>query len=137
MNHVTITVPGKPIAKARPRFFRRGSFVGTYNEQQTEEGKFMLLARQQWGDRPVLEGSVHLRCVFFFDYPKSMSIKNRLGAMHTKKPDLDNLVKFVKDCLNGIAWKDDSQITSLIADKFYGLEARTVITISPVDNSKK
>jgi Holliday junction resolvase RusA-like endonuclease len=36
MNELLITIPGKPIAKKRPRFARRGKFVTTYNDQQTE-----------------------------------------------------------------------------------------------------
>ena len=38
---IKIIVPGEPIAKARPKFARRGKFVQTYNIQETEEGKFI------------------------------------------------------------------------------------------------
>lgn len=58
-------------------------------------------------------------CNFYFEIPKSTPKKNRAEAVHTKKPDLDNLVKFIKDCLNGEAWKDDSQVVSLFAQKIY------------------
>jgi Holliday junction resolvase RusA-like endonuclease len=44
---VEIRIPGKPIAKARPRFARRGKFVTTYSAQETEEGNFYMLAREQ------------------------------------------------------------------------------------------
>lgn len=37
-----------------------------------------------------------------------------------RKPDLDNLVKALKDALTGIVWKDDAQIVSLCARKTYG-----------------
>jgi Holliday junction resolvase RusA-like endonuclease len=29
---------------------------------------------------------------------------------HTTKPDLDNLVKGLKDAMTGIAWHDDTQV---------------------------
>lgn len=34
-----------------------------------------------------------------------------------RKPDIDNLVKFVMDALNGAYWKDDGQICRLIASR--------------------
>ena len=118
MRHVQIIVTGKPIAKKRPRFFRRGSSVGTYNPQETEEGRWLLSARTQLPEKQI-EGPVNLMCNFYFEIPKSTPKKNRAEAVHTKKPDLDNLVKFIKDCLNGEAWKDDSQVVSLFAQKIY------------------
>ncbi|HHK41746.1 MAG TPA: RusA family crossover junction endodeoxyribonuclease, partial [Planctomycetaceae bacterium] len=38
---------------------------------------------------------------------------------HTSRPDLDNLVKSTKDALNGLAWRDDSQVVELSAGKCY------------------
>jgi Holliday junction resolvase RusA-like endonuclease len=133
MTHQSIIISGKPIAKKRPRFFRRDNFAGTYNCQETEEGRWILDAKQAITERAGAGTPVALKCWFYFDFPKSMSKKKRAGAIHTKKPDLDNLVKFVKDCLNGIAWHDDSQVVSLMAKKLYdyeGIGARTEIIIA-------
>ena len=129
-------VPGKPIAKKRPRFVRRGKFVGAYNEQETEEGKFMILCQQQMkGKGPIpAPFGIHLACRFYMPIPRSWTKKQRDnfendGIDHVKKPDVDNLVKFVKDCLNGIAWHDDSQVVTLSAEKYYDDVPRTVIDI--------
>lgn len=35
------------------------------------------------------------------------------------KPDLDNYIKGVFDALNGIVWKDDSQVCKMTASKSY------------------
>jgi hypothetical protein len=35
----------------------------------------------------------------------------------------------LKDCCNGILWRDDSQVYSLYATKFYAENTQTVITI--------
>ncbi len=46
--------------------------------------------------------------------------------------DIDNLVKFVLDSLNGIAYCDDSQICAIRSMKLYanaGEEARTEVEI--------
>lgn len=37
----------------------------------------------------------------------------------TTKPDIDNIIKAVLDGLNGVAFKDDKQVTSIKATKFY------------------
>ena len=132
-----ITIPGKPIAKKRPRFVRRGKFVGTYNDQETEEGRWILEAKPQVTEK--MEGPLSLRCEFVMPIPSGTS-KTKLAEIekrvvpHIKKPDLDNLVKFVKDCLNELAWRDDSQISHLCAMKLYGKDPMTQITIKPWAN---
>lgn len=134
MKEKQITILGNPIAKKRPRFVRRGKFVGTYNCQDTEEGKFKWDLLAQVGDMEPVEGAVSLTCRFFMPIPASMSNKKRalyVGGVydHIKKPDLDNLVKFVKDCCNGILWRDDSQVVSLTASKAYHSTPATEIRI--------
>jgi len=131
-----IEIPGKPIAKKRPRFARRGKFVVTYNDQETEEGKWILFASQQITEKILRPKGILLQCAFYMPIPKSMTNKQKAlieahGLSHTKKPDLDNLVKFVKDCLNGLAWEDDSQVVYLMAEKLYDKDPRTAVVIEP------
>lgn len=38
---------------------------------------------------------------------------------HTKKPDLDNLAKNIKDALTGSLYKDDSQVFEAHLEKRY------------------
>jgi Holliday junction resolvase RusA-like endonuclease len=132
---LNLTIPGKPIAKKRPRFARRGKFVTTYNDQETEEGRFLWHVHEQL---PVVwkpfDGAVVLTAVFFMPIPKSTSKIKRAQMLqniipHTKKPDLDNLVKFIKDCLNGVAWLDDSQVERLVAFKKYSDNPGTEIEV--------
>lgn len=40
-----------------------------------------------------------------------------MGYRH--KPDIDNITKIVLDGLNGIAYKDDNQITKIEVKKIY------------------
>lgn len=54
---------------------------------------------------------------FYFSRPASMSKK--LSNAHYKRPDLDNLVKAVKDALQGVIYEDDSQVARLYAKKEY------------------
>jgi len=134
MSELKFVIPGNPLAKKRPRFARRGKFVTTNNAQESEEGKFIQVMMSQLnGHSPIPAGTpVWLLCKFFMPVPVSMPKKNHYIARHTKKPDLDNLVKFVKDCANGILWADDSQVSDLSAVKNYSWEGspRTEITIN-------
>ena len=135
---IRLIIPGTPIAKARPRFYRRGKHVGTYNSQETEEGRFMLACQSQLINHELFTGPLWMTLCFYMPRPKAHygsgknadKLKPSAPAEHIKKPDLDNLIKFVKDCLNGIAWVDDSQIVSLSADKVYARVPQTRIAIN-------
>ena len=131
-----IIIPGKPIAKARPRFARRGKFVKAYSEQETEESKFYMLAREQIKNK--IYGPIEISIWLYFKRPKSHYgagknshvLKTTAPPEHIFKPDVDNCVKFILDCLNGLAWEDDSQIITLGASKSYWDSDQTVIFIS-------
>ncbi len=130
---MVITIPGKPISKHRPRFARRGKFTVTYNDQEGEEGKFMWLMKEQWKQEPSVN-PITLNVIFYMPIPASTPKKILSGMRteqikHVKKPDLDNLLKFVKDCGNGVIWKDDSQVFRIIAEKTYSENPRTQIQI--------
>lgn len=127
-----IVIPGKPIAKKRPRFARRGKFMAAINDQETEEGKFLLCAQQQINQRP-FEGPLQVYMTFFMPIPKTSNKRTLLmesgEIKHTKRPDLDNLEKFASDCLSGDAWRDDSQIVMSTTQKRYSRDPGTKITI--------
>lgn len=136
-----IQIKGNPIAKKRPRFARRGKFVAVINDQENEEGRFLWEVRQQYRGLPPLEGPLCVTIFFCLSIPGSTS-KTKASLMATgeilptKRPDLDNCIKFVLDCLNGEIWEDDKQITSLQAKKFYGPHSFTKIMITEVWEGK-
>jgi len=47
--------------------------------------------------------------------------------------DLDKLLRLIGDCFIGVAFKDDSQIAEIVADKRYGETPGVTITIEPLD----
>ena len=127
MSKLIITIPGQPIAKKRPRFARRGTFVTTYNSQQTEEGKFICLMQNQFYGPPIPAGvPVFLTIYFHVNIPKSLP-KKRLAIGPVRKPDIDNMIKFVMDCANGIFWHDDAQVVHVEATKIYDANPKTII----------
>lgn len=129
-----LTIPGPPIAKKRPRFARIGKGVRTYSAQETEEGRFLWEVKAQWQGKPLC-GPVSIEMLFSMPIPKSTSKRSREAMLcapvpHCKKPDLDNLVKFAWDCLNGIVLGDDSQVYQVSARKIYGDSPCTRIVLS-------
>ncbi len=66
--------------------------------------------------------------------PPSWSKQKREDALRglkrpTGRPDVDNYAKIVLDALNGIAWKDDSQVWQLTATKRYGPNPHLTVTV--------
>jgi Holliday junction resolvase RusA-like endonuclease len=51
---------------------------------------------------------------------------------HVLKPDIDNLAKFVLDCMNQKFYPDDSQVVLLHCSKVYGNDVGTHVTIETV-----
>ncbi len=137
---IEISIPGNPISKKRPRFVKRGNFARTYNEQQTEEGKFIANVLQQIEGHEPYTGPVQMECVFCFKRPKyhyrtgknAKQLKRTAPEFPIKKPDIDNCEKFVLDCFNDIVFQDDAQVVKMSSSKVYGDAPKTIITICKI-----
>ncbi len=76
---------------------------------------------------------IFMKIEFFFEIPKSWSKVKKDGAKwHISRPDTDNLVKGVKDALNGIAYRDDAQVCFLQARKQYAQTSGILIEIEEI-----
>ena len=111
------------MAAPRPRFSR----YGTYNPAKYTEHKadFLELAKAQ--GVTFHEGAIRMEVIFFMPIPASLSKKKQEalnGSYHVKKPDTDNLIKTVKDSLEGTFYKNDSQICEIKAMKMYDYNPR-------------
>lgn len=127
MSTISFTIPGEPVAKGRAKFARRGNFVTTYTPDKTAryENLVKLAAQQEMGETAPAEGACSLVVRAFMAIPASWSMKKQRAAAlgeltPTKRPDLDNIVKAIKDGANGVTWKDDSQVVDVRASKRYG-----------------
>ena len=132
-------VIGTPIAKGRPRFSRRGKYVTTYTPKKTVEYENLVKRYylEKYKTDELMEGYLKIELKFFMPIVKSTSKKNKQLMIEQKlfpdkKPDLSNLVKSVEDALNGIAFKDDSQIIESHSYKYYSDEPKVTIKISNV-----
>lgn len=128
---VTIRVLGAPIPLMRPRFCHRGKFISVYDPQVKEKEQVRWQIRDEYKEKPL---SVPLKVDILFGMPipkhtSKVRVREMLkGALVPMvKPDLDNLVKFILDCLNEILFDDDKQICEFHARKIYTIEPRTII----------
>jgi Holliday junction resolvase RusA-like endonuclease len=88
---------------------------------------------------------------FYLERLKSHFKQNKIGnplssraiPVSRARGDTDNFLKFIKDCMNGIMYKDDRQITNLgPSKKAYtagpeAFQGRTIITISSDETAKQ
>ena len=130
---VHFSVFGEPVPKARPRFTYRGH---TYTPTKTAgyEKIVATAAKQAMGGSEPLETPVAVFIHITYAIPSSYSKKRREACLngferHTKRPDLDNVVKSITDGMNGVVYKDDSQITGLHATKVWGTEGLVQVMV--------
>lgn len=129
----TFTVPGPLQAKQRPRVVWDKRLVRhvAYTPERTVAFQQKVAWMAKKAQVRLLEGPVSLTVTFYLHRPQRL--KGDPGPLPCpKRPDLDNLVKAVKDGLTKIAWKDDAQVVRLEASKWYhelGGEVRAEIRL--------
>lgn len=117
VKQISFKVPGRPVAKGRPRFVN-GRTLTPKNTRQHEK-VLKQIAKLTYGGNAPMTGPVRLEVEAVFTKPKSWSKKKKLATFwHTSTPDADNLAK-ITDALNGVVWKDDAQVCELVVRKFY------------------
>jgi Holliday junction resolvase RusA-like endonuclease len=88
------------------------------------------------------EGAVSMEITFhrkvaIKNLPQVRKLSNQNFVYDTKKPDVDNLSKFVLDALNGVLYKDDDQVVRLTATKVLHTEpsntGKTVVTFHKIN----
>lgn len=124
---IAFTVNGAAVPKQRPRISGRRAYTPKrtkdYEERVLEE--FRSSYR---GFFPAFGKDVPVRiCISIYqEIPKSWSKKKRLQAELgeivplSRNGDVDNIAKSILDALNGFAYEDDCQVTTLIVTKQYG-----------------
>ena len=93
----TLTIPGSPHPKSRPRFSAQGHAYRDPKDRAAERLTGLWLRRLT--PMPYL-GNVGLVCVFY--------------RADRTRADNDNFLKTVADSSNGILWVDDCQVTLML-----------------------
>ena len=123
---VTFKVDADPVGKQRARYAKRGNFVQTYTPDKTRNYETLIkeAAIEAMGSSEPLETPVTLYLYIRAPIPKSLSKKRIEACLNglekpIKKPDASNVLKSVEDAMNGVVYKDDSQIVNIHVSKVY------------------
>ena len=137
---LTLKINGPPIPWKRPgvRTFnvKEENRTIIYDRQKREKELVRWQLKSQF-QRPILTVPLLVGIVFRMAIPKSTSKIMKAQMLdgkiihHMKKPDVDNLTKFVLDCMNRLVFEDDAQICTLYAKKIYCIDPGTEIKIKP------
>ena len=134
---IELVVRGNPVPQGRPRFFVRnrkdgGKSIGAFDPGQSKSWKETIKWQALEQGAKIMDGALRLHLAFYMPRPKSLPKKI---VHHTKKPDLDNLLKAVKDALKGICYHDDAQVVMLEAAKYYGEEPHVRIILQGMEET--
>lgn len=134
---IKFEILGQPIAKQRPRVTRAG-IAYTPSKTVNYEAVVRYTYQSKYPQQEPILGRIEAYITAIFPVPKSYSKKKTaelLQGQHNydKKPDCDNLAKIILDSLNGIAYKDDSQVTALHITKEYGVQPKVIVTLKEIE----
>lgn len=99
--------------------------------------------RSVWEGEPIAL-PIHLDLVAHMPVPASWPKKKKALAetdhiLHVSKPDVDNILKLIKDCANDLLYCDDAQIVSVVACKRFSAKPGyqlTLYTLEPYEQAK-
>lgn len=135
-----ITIPGDPIAQKRHRHRKlKNGNISTYNPCARE--KFIVrheiekVLNANYPDFKLLTFP-QVTILFYMSIPLSFCKRDRELCekeqfKHIVKPDIDNLLKFYLDCMAGLLFKDDTEVSIGGAIKIYSSFPRVEIYLKP------
>ena len=132
---INMTVPGEP--KPWQVWVRMSAPTRGYLEFKAYQQTIQAKCLEAWATKPLIETAVEINLVFIKSYPNNLpkreaNRERRLKEALCRKPDLDNMVKAAIDGVKGTVLKDDTVVTRLSAEKRFGPEPMTMITVYKV-----
>lgn len=137
MDSILFSVPGPPQGKARARTVRgRGGQTFSYTPDKTVLYENLIKISYLQVSKKIFNNKepINVRITACFEPAKSASKKKRMQMLSgeikpTKKPDIDNITKCILDGLNGVAYRDDTQVVEVSAKKIYAEKAEVKVEI--------
>lgn len=137
---VIFVVPGAPQGKGRHRACIRGGRVATYTPTKTANYESLVALTAQAAMRGLapIDGPCIVEMEILVAVPASWSAKKSAAALAgtirpTNKPDIDNVEKAIFDGINGIVWRDDSQVVEVRKRKRYAETPCVRVSVVEID----
>ena len=130
--------PGAAVPQARPRLTTIGGHARAYDPPKSKAYKELVRECAVWQCRPDLNNlyldAVKIKVTEYRAIPASWSKVRRAKALDgvikpVTKPDTDNILKIIKDALNGVFWKDDAQVVHDEIIKVYSAEPHVSVEV--------
>lgn len=126
------TVPGVPVPQGSKSMSRSGHMYEANKKLRPWRETVAQVARLHF--KKPLEGAILLEVTFVM--PRTKAMRDKPAPPMTQKPDTDKLIRAVNDSLTGIAFRDDSQVTTIVARKRRarpGENTGAIVQVSPDD----
>lgn len=134
-----ITIPFTPAPKASVRLGK----TGAYNPSNKGMNRARIYVSRALKDykQPLMKGAVLV--VVHFRLPVALCQKpwkrrKQHLLPYARRPDADNLEKFLNDALSGVVWDDDCNIVWILRSKSYTCEkeGETILYVRQLENTK-
>lgn len=129
--------PLNPATKGSGRALVFGGRAVVFNDNPKNKAWAQRVAWIAKAHRPAdapWVGAVEIALAFRMRKPKSLPKDRNLP---TVKPDLDKMIRSVKDALTGVLYVDDAQIVQLTASKSYSDTPGVEITLTSLAKAEK
>jgi len=151
----TFEIPGEPFPQERAgeeikyKLGKRGEaipYIHHFDPPRSKHHKYEVKVRAQIamnrsGIREPMEGPIEITVIAYRkmlgDWSKAKAEEAMRGErLPDSLPDGKNYLWLIEDALNGIAYKDDGQITDIMVLKRYSHEPRTMVQVRQVGRGR-
>ena len=127
----------RPIGKERPRYNSKTKRMYTPTKTSSFEDKVQWAFKAKYNIETELSTKpFKAKIIAVFKPAESLSKKKKEELLYKidyiNKPDADNIAKIVLDSLNGLAYKDDRQVSTLLVLKDYGIENKVIVELEEI-----
>jgi crossover junction endodeoxyribonuclease RusA len=116
-----VFVPGKPIPEGSTTAYVRGGHANTTHANarvlRPWRAEIHAVIRAATPERTIDIPTGPVAVVLTFLMPRRTAEPKRSTPPHTRKPDLDKLIRAVMDAMTGVVYADDAQVIHVAADK--------------------
>jgi Holliday junction resolvase RusA-like endonuclease len=138
---VSFYVPGLPISQGSKRHVGGGRMIESSRKLAPWRALVSRVAAEAMEGKQLLDEPLWMAATFAFWRPKAHyrtgkyadMLKPSAPSAPMSYPDIEKLVRAINDAIEGIVFRNDSQIARLFAEKTYREQLGAWVSIGPFD----